>query len=258
MSRSLFARSLRAHTLSHFQSKLILFARYFGSSWVIYNRKEIIKKALDRVHVANILDIGCADGGYSPLLSSFLNASLVIGVDLSLNELNIAKNKRVCFDSEYICSDAYALPFRMGAFDFIFLKDLLHHTNAPINVLSRCMEVLKRDGIIMIVEAEWNNPLMKLYIRHGHNHFKFDQLLALVRKASLKIMKTSRVSAYPHHFLFQSKNLAEVYWDIMSILLLAASNILPTIRAYFLRMLSKIMGPSYNIILCKKSDFYKG
>jgi len=238
--------------MSHFQVKLILFARYLGSSWITYNRKEIMKKALDGVHAANVLDVGCADGGYLPLLSSFLNASLVIGVDLSLDELNIAKNYGVGLDSECICSDANSLPIKMEAFDFVFLKDLLHHTNDPVGVLSKCKRVLKYDGIIMIVEAERNNPLMKLFLRYGHNHFTLDQLLAFIKQASLKITKTSRVSAYPHHFLFQSKNPAEVFWDVMSMFLLSVSHFLPMIRVYFLRMLSKIMGPSYNIILCRK------
>lgn len=65
--------------MSHLQVELILFARCLGSSWVMYNRKQIMKKALEGVHAAKVLDIGCADGGYSPLLSSYLNASLVIG-----------------------------------------------------------------------------------------------------------------------------------------------------------------------------------
>jgi ubiquinone/menaquinone biosynthesis C-methylase UbiE len=236
--------------MSNFQVKLILFARYLGSSWVMYNRKEIMEKALDGVHAANVLDIGCADGGYLPLLSSFLNASLVIGVDLSLNELNIAKNYGVGLGSECICSDANTLPIKTGVFDFVFLKDLLHHTNDPVSVLSKCKRVLKYGGIIMIVEAERNNPLMKLYLRYGHNHFTLDQLSAFVKQASLKITKTSRVSAYPHHFLFQSKNPAEVFWDAMSIFFLSVSHIIPMIRVYFLRILSEIMGPSYNIILC--------
>lgn len=151
------------------------------------------------------------------MLSPYLNASLVIGVDLSLDELRIAKNYGVGPCSEHIRSYANALPIKTGAFDLVFLKDLLHHTNDPVGILNKCKRVLKYSGIIVIVEAERNNPLMKMYLKHCHNHFTLDQLLAFVKQASLKITKTSRVSAYPHHFLFQSKNPAEIFWDIISI-----------------------------------------
>lgn len=173
-------------------------------------------------------------------------------MDLSLNELNIAKNYGVGPYSEYIRSDANALPIKTGAFDLVFLKDLLHHTNDPVGVLNKCKRVLKYSGIIVIVEAERNNPLMKLYLKYGHNHFTLDQLLAFIKQASLKITKTSRVSAYPHHFLFQSKNPAEIFWDVMSIVFLSICHILPMIRVYFLRIISETMGSSYNIILCRK------
>jgi len=186
------------------------------------------------------------------LLSPYLNASLVIGVDLSLDELRIAKNYGVGPYSEHIRSYANALPIKTGAFDLVFLKDLLHHTNDPVGILNKCKRVLKYSGIIVIVEAERNNPLMKMYLKHCHNHFTLDQLLAFVKQASLKITKTSRVSAYPHHFLFQTKNPAEIFWDIMSIVFLSICNILPMIRVYFLRIISETMGPSYNIILCRK------
>ena len=217
----------------------------------MYNRKQIMKKALEGVHAAKVLDIGCADGGYSPLLSSYLNASLVIGVDLSLNELNIAKNYGIGPYSEYIRSDANALPIKTGAFDLVFLKDLLHNTNDPVGVLNKCKRVLKYSGIIVIVEAERNNPLMKLYLKYGHNHFTLDQLFAFIKQASLKITKTSRVSAYSHHFLFQSKN-QQRFSGMLCLYFLSICHILPMIRVYFLRIISETMGSSYNIILCRK------
>ena len=233
-----------------FQPKLTLLARQLGRSWVTYNREHLLKKALERLIGTQVIDVGCADGGFIPLLSSSLDASLAIGVDLSLSELSIAKRYNDSANSEYFCADANALPFRISTFDLIFCKDLLHHLYDPVGALHEFKRILKRNGIIVIVETERNNQLMKMYIKYGHNHFMLTQLLVLVEKAGLKITKIKAISAYPHHWLFWSGEPIEILWNILTLIFLSICHIFTSTRAYFLKLLSAIMKPSYNIIFC--------
>ena len=180
-----------------------------------------MKTALGDLKAARVIDVGCADGGYLPLLSTHLHASLIIGVDLSQKELQLLKRRQIHPKSAYARVDATALPFATSTFDLIFSKDLLHHLSNPLRALHEFKRVLKPDGAMVIVEAERKNPLMSMYIKHGHNHYTLTQLSALAESADLKDFRVEQASAYPHHFLFWSGKPMELLWDLCIVVFLS-------------------------------------
>jgi SAM-dependent methyltransferase len=234
--------------------KLTLFARNLGSPWVFHNRELILKKVLKDLKATRVIDVGCADGGYSTLLFSHLNASFLVGVDLSKDELHLAKRQKGHLNSEYARVDVTALPFSTSTFDLVFSKDLLHHLSKPLRTLCEFKRVLKLNGTIVIVETERNNPLMMMYIKHGHNHYTLTQLSALAERAELKDFRVKQVSAYPHHFLFWSGNPLEFLWDVGVIIFLSFCYVFPSATKYLAKLFSSMTSHSYNIILWRQEN----
>ena len=104
---------------------------------------------------------------------------------------------------------------------------------------------------MVIVEAERNNLLMRMYIRHGHNHYTRTQLSALAERAGLSGFRVEQASVYPHHFLFWSGKPIELLWDMGIIVFLSFCYIFPSLSAHLVKLLSITTSNSYNIILLK-------
>jgi ubiquinone/menaquinone biosynthesis C-methylase UbiE len=214
----------------------------------------ILRKAIKNATATKILDVGCADGGFSDMLLSMLKASSLIGIDLSVKEIHFGKNKGASSFLNYIQADVTALPISSDMFDLIFAKDLLHHLSKPTRALCEFKRVLKRNASLIIVEADRANPFMSLYIRLGHNHFTIAQLSKLIRKAGLKDYKVEKISAYPHHFLFISKNPFDLVWDSFALIFLSVCSIFPSITTNLAKLVSSLTPYSYNIIIWRNEE----
>jgi len=231
---------------------LILFARNLGHSWILHSRELILRTALKGLKAKLVIDVGCADGGYLPLLSTYLNTPLVIGVDVSQKELRLSKLYETCPNSAYAQADVTALPFSTSTFDIIFSKDLLHHLSYPSKALKEFRRVLKSNGTMVIIEADRDNPLMRMYIGHGHNHYTLKQLSALMERTELNGFRVEQVTAYPHHFLFWSGKPMELIWDLYIMIFLSFCYGFPSVATYLVKLVSSTTPYSYNIILWKR------
>jgi len=238
-------------TVAH-RLKLATIARYLGIPWIMYNRSALLRIALEGFTAGEVLDVGCADGTYLSMLSSYVSASLCVGIDLSSNELYLAKRNINTPKCNIILADAQALPFRASAFDLIFSKDLLHHLNDPIRALCEFKRALKYKGIIVILETRRENPLMKLYIKYGHDHFSLQKLINILDRAGLKGCTIKQASAYPHHFLFPPSKLFEIFWDLIILVLLLLSHV-SIVRYSLFRLLQRSISPSYNVVIWRKN-----
>ena len=93
-----------------------------------------------------ILDVGCGEGF---VISHFLKAGYVVGVDTSISSLLIAKQKLHGLNVEFVCADACSLPFRNGVFNKITMLEVLEHLPKETQKKT-CQEVdriLKKEGI---------------------------------------------------------------------------------------------------------------
>ena len=91
-----------------------------------------------------ILDIGCGGG----LLANDLAARghRVAGLDMTPENLAIARARDVTQSVAYYRGDAYALPFADGSFDAVCAMDLLEHVEDPARVIAEAARVLAPRG----------------------------------------------------------------------------------------------------------------
>ncbi|MHA1785601.1 MAG: class I SAM-dependent methyltransferase [Candidatus Helarchaeota archaeon] len=72
-----------------------------------------------------VLDLGCANGRHTKYLEPF--SRLSIGIDISLNFVNIAKTTNSGDKIQYLNSEITQLPFRAGVFSHVICIASLHH-----------------------------------------------------------------------------------------------------------------------------------
>lgn len=87
------------------------------------------------------LDAGC--GGGADLRRFWQRGLRVIGFDLSAGVDTIARAGGVPPQGDLVQGDLHALPFRSGAFDFVYSFGVLHHLPEPALGLSALADALK-------------------------------------------------------------------------------------------------------------------
>lgn len=83
------------------------------------------------------LDIGCYDGTISQLIKEKNN--VVIGLDMSMNALNMAKRKGI----ECVSSNAENLPFKDASFDVVVACEIIEHIFDTGRFLDEINRILK-------------------------------------------------------------------------------------------------------------------
>ena len=110
----------------------------------------------------SILDFGCGIGNNIPHLSKNLPGCRLYGTDVSTESIKIANDLY-----SNICTFKYfeggSLPFQNNYFDLVFISNVLHHIpfDKHVHTLKVIKEVIKKDGIIFIIEHNPLNPLTK-------------------------------------------------------------------------------------------------
>ena len=175
------------------------------------------KLGLSFIKGKRLLDIGCGDGGDAEIFIKEFGLT-VCGVDVYQHK-NISKVKGL----NYKKAGIYSLPFSNNFFDYVFLHDVLHHIDEPkqrykkhILGLEEIKRVCKKNGIIIIVEANRYNPLLypHIVLMEGHDHFKQGYFKKLINGAFNKNnveFKYFEAHLYPRKLL----KLFKVYEKIM-------------------------------------------
>lgn len=100
-----------------------------------------------------ILDLGCGNG----VSTNYIRGKVVVGVDLSENEM--VRAKRRFPDRNYLVADAANLPFKSDIFDVVIAINLLHHIKNSKAVLKEIYRILKKDGRLLTVDPNLYNPV---------------------------------------------------------------------------------------------------
>ena len=98
---------------------------------------------------ARVLEVGCGLGTDSRQFA--INGASVVGVDLSINSVQLARKHFQVFETrgDFIASDAEHLPFSDGSFDVIYSFGVLHHTPDTELAIEECYRVLKPGGVFI-------------------------------------------------------------------------------------------------------------
>jgi 2-polyprenyl-3-methyl-5-hydroxy-6-metoxy-1,4-benzoquinol methylase len=116
-----------------------------------------------------ILDFGCGPGTFIPLIASI--AYEVHGLDVVpafidiANKLIVEKNLQNAF-----VHLSGTLPDSFNNyFDVVLMIDVLHHMDTPIDGIRRCAQLLRQEGVLLILEQNRRNPATFLVHAIDHN-----------------------------------------------------------------------------------------
>lgn len=125
------------------------------------------KKELEILRITSpwgklILDAGCGTGTYGLALAS--QGNKVIGVDLSTDSLEVARNRAIQkgLDFTPVEGDLEKLPFEDNTFDTCICAFILHHLPNMEKPLAELYRVLKPQGTIALIEPNASNPAAKI------------------------------------------------------------------------------------------------
>lgn len=93
----------------------------------------------------SLLEIGVADGVLLEFLNKNLNLGKAVGIEPSLECIQLAKYK----DVKLIRAIGEKLPFRDNSFDVLVAASVIDHLNDVRMFLNEAHRVLKRDGIMI-------------------------------------------------------------------------------------------------------------
>lgn len=159
-------------------------------------RSRNILKIIGAKKFGVFLDIGCGTGRYTKILSNL--SEKTIGCDFSLNRLKKV-GLPVCM------ADCENLPFKSGSADFIMCSELLQHVKPEgvVNCVKEIKRTLKRNGSIMIISKNGENPF-KRKIKNPINWINREDLRKYFKEFDLKfygdrLMPNLASSVIPKH-----------------------------------------------------------
>jgi ubiquinone/menaquinone biosynthesis C-methylase UbiE len=107
-----------------------------------------VARALGRA--ARVLDVACGPGVLMPSLLPC--ADTVVGLDLTVATLRLARGRAECAGAAFACGPAERAPFADGAFDAAVLRLALHHMEQPAAVLGEVARLLAPGGRLVILD----------------------------------------------------------------------------------------------------------
>jgi ubiquinone/menaquinone biosynthesis C-methylase UbiE len=155
-----FWRRLGVKKLSRFEDALDFFIKDEMGKIALVDR---IEEEIFHVLGRRVLDVGCGEGGL--IISCALRGGDVVGIDIDLSELMIAKLRSRRFGAislQLIQCDAKFLPFRDNSFDLITAIAVLEHVDDLERTLKEMIRVLKPKGYILL------NTYNSLFPREVH------------------------------------------------------------------------------------------
>jgi SAM-dependent methyltransferase len=96
-----------------------------------------------------ILDIGCGTGRFSIPLSCAFEEFTVIGADSSHKMLEQAQQKPNSDRVVWSIQEVRNQTFEDASFDLVFVSDLLHHLDNPLDGIRECHRVLRPGGWLL-------------------------------------------------------------------------------------------------------------
>lgn len=165
-----------------------------------------------------LLDVVCVDGGFTIFFTKIFKLKSK-GIDI-YEDYNWKKldTSGIQFNKDCI----FKIPFRSNSFDYIILKNILHHIDEPTNhpekfkeALFEVKKVCKLGGHIASLGSNKYNPISYLHmvILRGHIHLLYDQLEKIISNSFKNYQtKTFELYVHPKYFLY----LFKVYKFVMN------------------------------------------
>lgn len=134
-----------------------------------------------------ILDVGCGEGTDAKVFTEVYGLNFY-GIDI-YESLEIKKHKY-----NFKIGGIHKIPYESECFDYVYTHDVLHHVdektqsdNSILSGLKELRRVCKKNGFIIIVEANRFNPLFypHMVLMKKHNHFNQSKFKKMIKKEFL-------------------------------------------------------------------------
>lgn len=143
-----------------------------------------------------ILEIGCAYGGFLYQLKEL--GWNVKGIELNEDAVKYAINKYK-LDVENISIEGFETAEK---FDVIYLVNVLEHVESPKNVLTKIVQFLKPNGLLIISLPDFSGLEVRIFKRYSHclhlpfhlYHFTPKTLENYVKEVGLERVKLTHIS----------------------------------------------------------------
>lgn len=114
-------------------------------------QQNIIKKLKKEQFLGEMIEFGCGKGYYTKVMSK--QAKHIIAIDLSDKILEEAKNQLNQFENISVQkANCERTLFSSNKFDSLLMINVLHTMQNPSIILKECYRILKKDGILIIVD----------------------------------------------------------------------------------------------------------
>lgn len=133
-----------------------------------------LQKYLKRINAGHLLDVATGEGDFLLfLLDSFSSFDSATGLDISAENLKIARQKIGVQKVDFMQGNVRKLPFEDNYFDTISISNLLHHFENPAKAIQSMLRVLIPGGLLVVNEMinENLNPAQQA-------HFDYHSLKA--------------------------------------------------------------------------------
>lgn len=130
-------------------------AKNYDKRWQNYHHKSLyfLKNWVNISSTSTILEVACGTGIFAEMLLQENPNLEIIGVDISSEMLNIAKQKCQGYERvEFYQSSVTALPFESHKFDYIICANAFHYFDDPIIALMEMKRLVKPNGQIIILD----------------------------------------------------------------------------------------------------------
>ncbi len=112
-------------------------------------------RALDAIipHNASVIDVGTGTGQIATILALRGEKRTVVGVDLTLEQLQEAERFRKKASMQQpvlVRGDLFALPFKSASFDVVISRGVVHHTQDPEEAIRHIARHVKPGGVVIL------------------------------------------------------------------------------------------------------------
>lgn len=195
-----------------------LLSRYYDSiiiRWFFEFFYKEVQNHLGHLDGKKVLSVGCGTATLEIKLARLYPSSSITGLDLSKKMLAIAKQKANKIQNiSFTEGDVDALPFLKNSFDIVLCLHSFHHYSNQINALKEMKRVLKKNGVLVVVDAIKEGITSKIKIwmvshmfEPGVRHYSSGDLTKMVKKVGFSEVSSNNISfAFGKYILLEAFN----------------------------------------------------
>lgn len=162
--------------------------------WNFLTKKYIFEPFLNSIkeNPKKILEIGCGIGATSKMIKERFPESEIVATDIDEEQIYKAEANGI----QFMTADAKNLDFKNNKFDAVFAFFTFHHVKGYKKAIKECRRVLKKTGVLYIIEIGEYSP-HRLPLLRGSEIF--------TKREFEKSLKGWKIESKGNEFLFKIK-----------------------------------------------------